>query len=156
MKTLMYAVVLACSIGTTWAATPTPESIKRYMQVTQTEALMQQMLQQPIDFKTVVAQFEPDPAKQQAFLADTDEFLRLFDQHIDRQKLLRHMEQAISTTFNQAEIDASIRFYESPEGQAILSKTPAFSQQMLQGMMPILNEAMLKTMQQMSAKRPAQ
>lgn len=156
MKILMCAALLACSVSSAWGASPSPESIKRYMQVTQTEALIQQMLQQPIDFKTVVAQFEPDPAKQQAFLADTDEFLRLFDQHIDRQKLLRHVEQAISTTFNQAEIDASIRFYETPEGQAILSKTPTFTQNMLQGMMPILNEAMLNTMQQMSAKRPSQ
>lgn len=152
MKTLMYAALLACCISTTWAANPTPESVKRYMQVTQTEAMLEQMLKQPIDFKTVVAQFEPDPAKQAAFLADTDQFLKQFDQHLDRAALLRGVEQAIADTFTQAEVDASIRFYETPEGQSILQKTPLFTQKMLGSIMPAMNQAMIQTLKDLSQK----
>ena len=152
MKTLMYAMILACSISTTWAAPPTPESIKRYMEVTQTDALMRQMLKQPIDFKSAVAQFEPDPAKQQAFLADTDLFLQRFEKNLDSQKLLLSIERVIANTFDQAEIDASIRFYETPEGQSILAKTPKLTQGMLESVMPVLNEALIKTMKQMPKK----
>ncbi len=146
MKTLMCAALLiTSSISSAWATTPTPESIKRYMIATQTDALMEQTLKQPIDFKAMVAEFEPDPTKQQAFLDSTDLFYQRLNQKIDRQKMIASVEQAVSTTFTQTEIDAAIRFYESSEGQSTLKKMPEFMQKLMQGMMPVLSQAMTQT-----------
>ena len=153
---LFSALLLTVCFGTVHAATPTPESVQRYMVVTKTEQLLDQTLKQPIDYSGFITEVEPDPIKRQALLGSTAEFQQYFEALIDRQQLMLLMQQSVASTFTQAEIDAAIAFYETDEGQSMLVKTPDFMHKVMQGLMPILGQAITDTLEKIKQQQTAE
>lgn len=146
-KSLYLAMLISISSSYVWAAVPTDASVDQYIQVTQTEALLDAALKQPLPLDQMAEQMGLDNAqKKEKFQTFMKTFSQRLDQNIDRPALISSIRQLIQTSLTQEEVDASITFYLTPIGQSLLQKTPKMAQDMSLIMMPALQKAMTSTL----------
>lgn len=140
-------MLISISSSYVWAAVPTDASVDQYIQVTQTEALLDAALKQPLPLDQMAEQMGLDNAqKKEKFQTFMKTFSQRLDQNIDRPALISSIRQLIQTSLTQEEVDASITFYLTPIGQSLLQKTPKMAQDMSLIMMPALQKAMASTL----------
>ena len=152
MKRLTLALLCLAACASSHATPARPDTVKRYIVLTHAEAMMTQTLNQPTDLQPLIAQFEPDPEKQQAIRAASEEILKRFRSRQDPHKLAGLLEQAVAQVFNEEELQAASRFYTTPEGQSMLKKTPEFVQQLMRSVMPVLYADLAASVREVAAQ----
>jgi hypothetical protein len=140
------------------ASPPSDESLHRLLEVTQKRALLDSMRAQMQGFvKESLAQAFRDGAQgrsvstqQQAILDRMRAKLTaLMDQSLNWETLEPIYLRAYRASFTQSEVDSLIAFYQTPAGQALLTKMPLVMQNMIGEMKSI----MLSLQQQVRAVR---
>ena len=130
--------LVALAVGA-HAAPPTPESVERMLAASRAEALLDGM--RPQLHSTMLAaakqasQGKPvTPEEQKVFLKFMESSSAVIAEETAMAKLKPMFMEIYTTHFSQEEVDGITAFYESPEGQSLLSKQPAVIQAVLQGM----------------------
>lgn len=134
LHTLAFAALFAAA--PLWAQTPSDESVKRLMELSQIEqnaaAFTQQfmMLQKQQISRLIAADSELTPAQQQ-------QMKEAFERHVDKvtatmqttevqSELFARMRPVVQKHFTQEEVDFQIRYLSTPLAQEILRKQPAY------------------------------
>lgn len=159
MKRLFPTMLLWAACGA-WAAPPTEASIDRLLTLTRAEAVLDQVyagIEQSIrqgmlaatQGRTLSAEqqraIELAPARLALLLRQELSWAAMKPDHIE----------VYRSSFDQAEIDGLIAFYESPIGQAFVAKMPQIvqksmqaSQARVQGFVPRLQAAMREVLRE--------
>jgi hypothetical protein len=132
---------------------PTEASIKQLLEVAQSHKLvdsvmaqMDNLLQQTIAQAT---KGQPIPDKVQKDIDQRrSELLALMKDLLDWKKLEPMYVRIYQKTFSQQEVDGMIAFYNTPAGQAVISKMPAAMQNSIDEMQQMMGPVMQR-MQQM-------
>ena len=140
-----------------FAAPPSEETLQRLLTVTRAESMIdsiyasvEEFMQQTVRQSTAGVRLTP--AQQRVYDGVMRKTMALLREEISWAKTMPMYLQIYRETFTQEEVEALIAFYESPAGQAFVTKMPtivqksmAYSQAKMQSFMPkikaILDEA---------------
>jgi len=128
---------------------PSEASIKQLLEVaqaqklidsvmTQMTGLMDQTIQQATHGQDIPPKVQKDIDKQQA------EVIAFMKELLDWNKLEPMYVRIYQKTFTQPEVDGMIAFYETPAGQAVISKMPAAMQNTLNEVQQMMAPVMQK------------
>lgn len=138
------ACMLSLGLMTTttlYAAPATPTTIQEFQRVSQMDKLLDQSIEQsrPVfmelannKVKEYSKSSQLNTAQQQAA---TDIAELIYQQNLKQFQQLNfknNIETIFQNTFSEEELRAAIKFYQSPEGQSILAKTPIMMQKINQ------------------------
>ncbi|MDR7094348.1 DUF2059 domain-containing protein [Hydrogenophaga laconesensis] len=161
MKQTLAAALLGSMVSlTAHAAPPSDASIATLLSVTQSDKMldtmyanMEQMIRQGMQQATAGKALS-DEQKRVMELAPT-RIARLMREEITWASMEPMIVQVYRESFDQAEIDGLIAFYQSPVGQSFVAKMPLVmqrsmdaSQAQLQAFMPKLQQAMAEVMKE--------
>ncbi len=161
MKQTLAAALLGSMVSlTAHAAPPSDASIATLLSVTQSDKMldtmyanMEQMIRQGMQQATAGKALS-DEQKRVMELAPT-RIARLMREEIIWASMEPMIVQVYRESFDQAEIDGLIAFYQSPVGQSFVAKMPLVmqrsmdaSQAQLQAFMPKLQQAMAEVMKE--------
>ena len=132
---------------------PTEASVKQLLEVAQAHKLvdsvmaqMDSLMQQTIAQATKGQQIPPKVQKE--IDQGRGEMLAMMKELLDWKKLEPMYVRIYQKTFSQQEVDGMIAFYQTPAGQAVMSKMPAAMQNTIDEMQQMMGPVMQK-MQQM-------
>lgn len=109
---------------------PSKESVKKLLELRQEKQFIQQAYQSLIADKFSVAKLPLNLDKQTNIIVDLIENQqKAFLKALDWNELEPELIKLYQDIYTQAEVDAQIQFYSSPEGQSIVKKNPQFFQQ---------------------------
>lgn len=137
LLTYVLAFLLTCGALAAYAQTPTDASIRQLLEVTDAKALMlstqevkDQMMEQ---IKSQLRTLYPEMTPAQNAVIDQmmTDMMKLFNQELSWSSLEPVMMDTYRNIYTQAEVDAMIRFYNSPEGQSIVKKMPEFTREIV-------------------------
>lgn len=150
-RTLLGCALLACA-STAWSATPTDDSLRELLVLTQGERTLttaygdieRNMLQ---GAQAGLNGRQPTPAELQLLKSYASEVSAVLRKGLSWAQLQPAMLAAYRDTYTQEEVDAQIAFYRSPVGQSISAKMPvvmqrsmAASQQLMLPLIPQLKD----------------
>jgi len=157
MKNLMIILVtmlFACTAfsAETAPATPTETSIKELLKVTEIRSLLDGMMGQLNGVMKNATQQAlqgkpPTPAQQQGIDKMSEQLVELFKQDMNWKYLESLYVHVYQQTFTQAEVNSMIKFYSSPEGQAVVKKMPMVTQATMSEMQKRMGTLMPKMQQ---------
>lgn len=156
VHSFLLALSLACLLPpSAWAAEPSAASVEKLMEVTKTEALVEQMygnfetamragMQQAVAGRRLTDQ-------QQAIINEAPrEFAAVLREELSWAKIKPLYVGIYRESFTQEEIDGMLAFYATPVGQATIEKMPQVmtrSMQLMQVMAAPMAEKMRGAMQ---------
>ena len=153
-KVLVVAALIMLAVPPAFAeaAKPTEESVNQLFAVMHTSELLDSYVTQiELAMRTSMhqrmqgAQLNPE---QQQIMADMGaELVGLLKQEVNWESMRPMMVEVYRNTFSQREVDDMLKFYQSPSGQAVISKLPAAMKQATQAMQEHVSTLTPKIMQ---------
>lgn len=150
LLTYVLAFLLTCGALAAYAQTPTDASIRQLLEVTDAKALMlstqevkNQMMEQ---IKSQLHTLYPEATPEQSAVIDQMmlEMMNLLSKEFSWDALEQSVMGLYRKFYTQAEVNAMISFYSSPEGQSIVKKMPQLTREvvimMQQRMMTVMPE----------------
>lgn len=137
LLTYVLAFLLTCGALAAYAQTPTDASIRQLLEVTDAKALMlstqevkDQMMEQ---IKSQLHTLYPEATPEQSAVIDQMmlEMMNLLSKEFSWDALEQSVMGLYRKFYTQAEVNAMIRFYNSPEGQSIVKKMPEFTREIV-------------------------
>ena len=135
MKHIIVGAVLGLCASLAWAQPASEASVVRLLKASGSDKLMQQMepaIEQVMRSSMEEVQKGKLNPRQQAVL-DTwpRRFAQLIREEMSWERMQPDMVRIYQESFDQAEIDGLVTFYESPLGQSVVSKMPLVMQKSL-------------------------
>lgn len=137
LLTYVLAFLLTCGALAAYAQTPTDASIRQLLEVTDARALMlstqevkNQMMEQ---IKSQLHTLYPEATPEQSAVIDQMmlEMMNLLSKEFSWDALEQSVMGLYRKFYTQAEVNAMISFYSSPEGQSIVKKMPEFTREIV-------------------------
>ena len=168
MKKLILVVVTMLFSFNVFAAEntttqPTEASIKELLKVMDVQALLESMRGQLQNaMKNSVQQAlqgkQPTPAQQQSIDKMSEKLVALFKENMNWEYMESMYIRVYQQSFSQAEVNSMLKFYRSPEGQAVVKKMPLVTQSTMSEVqkqmgtiMPQMQQVMREGMQEIQA-----
>jgi|ERR1700724_1225856 hypothetical protein len=155
LKRILVLLIAACTASYAAENPPSDVSVKKLLEVSQTQKVldtmmaqmdgfMKQAIQQATQGQPLSPQLKKDIEKRQA------EMMSILKEMLDWHKLEPMYIRVYEKTFTQPEVDNLIAMYQSPGGQALLNKMPIVLQNTMNEMQPIMQPIMqrIQRMQQ--------
>ena len=150
MRKILLTVVLMAAVPA-FAQSPPPsdESIRKLMELTDGESVMQSAWGQldgimEKSMKDAIGD-KPVTAKQEKIMAEfREKTIKVIREEMSWEKLEPIYIKLYRETYTQAELDGMIDFYQSDAGKAVVAKMPQLTQALMQTIVTLMQDVMPK------------